>query len=165
LYRFLVTALLAAALPAAGAAQDTAPAAPAMAALGIEDAWVRALPPTQKTTAAYLTVTNRGNAPIDIVGASTGIAAQVEIHTTREVEGYTRMERLDGLSLGPGESLRLEPGGTHLMLLGLERMPLPGETVELCLQPATGPNVCADAPVRRTESAEPNHDHHHHHPQ
>ena len=157
--------MLAGVLPAAGAAQEAAPAAAGVAPLVIEEAWVRALPPTQKTTAAYLTLTTRGRAPSDIVGASTGIAAQVEIHTTREVEGYMRMERLDGLSLGPGESLRLEPGGTHLMLLGLERMPLPGETVEICLQPATGPAVCADAPVRRTESAESNHDHHHHHPQ
>jgi copper(I)-binding protein len=136
-----------------------------MPALGIEDAWVRALPPTQKTTAAYLTVTNRGDAAIDIVGASTGIAAEVEIHKTREVEGYTRMERLDGLSLAPGESLSLAPGGTHLMLLGLERMPLPGESVELCLQPAAGSPVCTDAAVRRSESDAPAHDHHHHHPQ
>ncbi len=134
-------------------------------ALGIEAAWVRALPPTQKTTAAYMTLTNRGGAAIEIVGVSTPIAAQVEIHTTREVEGYMRMERLEGLSLAPGESLRLVPGGTHLMLVGLERMPLPGENVEICLQPGAGTVVCTDAAVRRSESASPAHDHHQHHPQ
>lgn len=160
MYRFLATAVLAGALAQAVTAQDTG-----VSSLGIEEAWVRALPPTQKTTAAYMTLTNRGSAAIKIVGGSTPIAAQVEIHTTREVEGYMRMERLEGISLGPGESLRLAPGGTHLMLIGLERMPLPGESVELCLQPGAGPAVCADAAVRRSESASPAHDHHQHHSQ
>jgi len=164
LYRFLATALLAGALPQTVMAQDTL-SATGTATLGLEDAWVRALPPSQKTTAAYLTLTNRGGTAIEIVGARSGIAAQVEIHTTREVDGYTRMERLDALSLGPGESLRLAPGGTHLMLLGLERMPLPGESVELCLQPVAGPAVCTDAAVRRSEAEPPVHDHHQHHPQ
>lgn len=164
MYRFLATALLAAALAPAATAQDKAAGA-GVPALDLEGAWVRALPPTQKTTAAYLTLTNRGGTAIEIVGASTGIAEQVEIHTTREVEGYMRMERLPRLSVAPGETLRLAPGGVHLMLLGLERMPLPGESIELCLQPAAGPAVCTDADVRRSESAPPAHDHHQHHPQ
>ena len=164
MYRFLATALLAGALAPAVTAQETAPGA-GVTALGLDEAWVRALPPTQKTTAAYLTLTNRGGAAIEIVGASAGIAEQVEIHTTTEIEGYMRMERLQRLSLAPGETLRLAPGGTHLMLLGLERMPLPGESVELCLQPAAGPAVCTDADVRRSESDSPAHDHHHHHSQ
>ena len=162
MYRSLISALLACALPLAVAAQDTAPVAGAPA-LTIEDAWVRALPPVQKTTAAYLTLYNPASAGVEITGATSPIAAQVEIHTTREVDGYTRMERLDRLTVGPGDRLLLEPGGTHLMLLGLERMPLPGESVIICLQPAAGPAVCADAAVRRSESDQPAHDHHQHH--
>ena len=65
--------------------------------LKIEDAWVRALPPTQKVTAAYLTVSNPGPAAVTITGGKADLAAEVQIHSTREIDGYTRMERLQQL--------------------------------------------------------------------
>ena len=46
-------------------------AAPTVAdPLAVEDAWVRALPPTQSVTAGYLVVTNRGDDTVRIVGAA-----------------------------------------------------------------------------------------------
>lgn len=124
----------------------------------LESAWVRALPPTQKTTAAYLTLVNDGAAIAVVTGGSSPLAGRVEIHRTRHVEGYTRMEQLDTLSLAPGERLELSPGGTHLMLLDLERMPAAGEHVELCLDFQAGYRVCTLAEVR-----DGNNDMHHHH--
>ena len=133
------------------------------AVVDLAGVWVRALPPTQTNTAAYLTVTNRGDTGIRIVGASADMAGKVEIHTTREIDGYMRMEQLQGLSVAAGQSLQLAPGGTHLMLLGLARMPLSGETVHLCLQLATGDEVCTDAEVRKTAGTIQAHDHHEQH--
>ena len=52
---------------------------------------------------------------------------------------------------------------THLMLLDLERMPVEGEQVRLCLTLATGAAACATAEVRRTTGEAAMHDHHHHH--
>ena len=135
-------------------------AAQQSAVVDLADVWVRALPPTQTNTAAYLTVTNRGDTGISIVGASADVAGKVEIHTTREIDGYMRMEQLQDLSVDAGQSLQLAPGGTHLMLLGLARMPLSGETVHLCLQLATGDEVCAVAEVRKTAGTIQTHDHH-----
>jgi len=129
--------------------------------LVIEDAWVRALPPTQKVTAAYLTVSNRGSEPVAIIGGEVDIAAEVQIHTTREIEGYMRMERLQQLDIPPGGSASLAPGGTHLMLMQLGRMPTVGEKIPLCLTLARGQSVCTEAAVRKT-SAAGKHDHHHH---
>ena len=127
----------------------------------VEDAWVRALPATQNRTAAYLTVANSGDRPVEITGAIAELAGRVEIHTTREVDGLMRMEQLSGLTVAPGQSESLAPGGTHLMLLKLERMPVPGDSIELCLQLATGAAVCTQAPVRKSASAgEHNHNHH-----
>jgi len=129
----------------------------------LADAWVRALPPTQTNTAAYVTVTNPGKAAIVITAASTGLAQQVQIHRTREIEGYMRMEQLQNLPVAPGESVQLAPGGTHLMLLGLARMPMPGETVRFCLELATGEEVCTDAPVRKSAAAKNPREQHQHH--
>jgi copper(I)-binding protein len=128
-------------------------------AVVVSDAWVRALPPGQANTAAYLTLSNPGDEMITVVGASSGLAGKVEIHTTREVDGYRRMEQLEHLELAPGQVLELAPGGTHLMLLGLDQMPTVGEQVRLCLQLAAGEPVCTSADVRKSAAAGSAHDH------
>ena len=101
--------------------------------VSISGAWVRALPPTQPNTAAYLTLENTGPGAVEIVSAKSNRAERVEFHTTREVDGFVRMEQLSTLEIAAGESLVLAPGGTHLMLLGLSAMPRPGESVQICL--------------------------------
>ena len=68
---------------------------------------------------AYLTLVNRGEVAVAIVGASSNVAEKVELHTTRKVDGLMRMEQLEALAVAPGERVELAPGGTHLMLLGL----------------------------------------------
>jgi len=151
-----IAALAAGFLSLAAAAQQPA-------AIVLTDAWVRALPPAQANTAAYLTVTNNSGAAIMITGGSVPIAEKVEIHTTREIDGYMRMEPVQDLPVAPGQSVQLAPGGTHLMLLGLSQMPQPGATVKLCLELAGGDEVCTEAGVRKTASAQKSHDHHQHH--
>ena len=129
-------------------------------AIELTSAWVRALPPTQTNTAAYLTINNRSARAITIVGGSAELADSVELHVTREIDGYMRMEQLYELPVAPGQSAELAPGGTHLMLLGLARMPASGETVRLCLTMATGADVCTVAQVRKSTSGATKHDHH-----
>lgn len=135
-------------------------AAPAVAdSLTIEDAWVRALPPTQSVTAGYLTVTNNGDDTVRIVGAAAGGAGRAELHESRAEDGAMRMVPVAVLPLAPGESARFEPGGLHLMLKDLERMPAPGDSVRLCLITDDGEPSCTEAAVRRDA---PTGGHHHH---
>ena len=132
----------------------------AQAPVALEDAWVRALPPMQPNTAAYLTVQNTSAATIVVNSASASIAGRVEIHTTREVDGMMRMEQLQQVTIGPGQQLAFAPGGMHLMLLDLKRMPVPEEEVELCLQLASGEEACTVATARKAGPASHQHDHH-----
>ena len=127
----------------------------------IDHAWVRAMPPGQRNTAAYLAVTNRGSSPLEIVGATTDLANRAEIHVSREVDGYVRMEQLHSLALPPGQTVQLSPGGKHLMLLGLKEMPVPGSTARLCLSFADGQSACVDAPVQKSPAGSANHHQHH----
>ena len=133
--------------------------------LDIENAWVRALPPGQPNTAAYLTLVNRGEVVVVVESASADVADKVEIHTTRSADGLMRMEQLQSLEVAPGERLALAPGGTHLMLLGLETMPVMGDTVQLCLQLSSQSEVCTSADVRKSRdtSDSQNGQHHQHH--
>jgi copper(I)-binding protein len=141
------------------AAQTAAgPATP----LRLSGAWVRALPPGQPATAAYLTVENAGKEELVITAASADIAGRAEMHNSREIDGMMRMERVGQLPLAPGEVVEFAPGGLHLMLLELKRMPSEGEIVSLCLQPVGLQRVCADARVLRNVDGH-SMDHHGHH--
>lgn len=127
-----------------------APAATAQEVeMTLEDAWVRAMPPSGRMTAAYMTIVNNSESAYGIIGARAEHAASAELHTTRSVDGVVHMEQLEGLAIAPGERVELRPGGTHLMLMGLTFMPVPGDTVELCLELLGGAEICTEALTRR----------------
>lgn len=128
----------------------------------LSEAWIRALPPTQPVTAAYVTITNQGVAPIALSGARIEGAGRVEIHTTRQVDGLLRMEQLSTLLVEPGQAQSLAPGGAHLMLFDLESMPRAGENRQLCLLFESGDEICTAAAVRKSADAD-QHEHHQHH--
>lgn len=121
--------------------------------LAVERAWVRALPPTQSTTAAYLTLRNNSTSAHRIVSATAELADRVEFHHSIQVDGLTRMQQLPALDVAAGATLELAPGGIHLMLLGLTRMPVAGDTLQICLQPDSGAATCTRATVRREAEA------------
>ena len=66
----------------------------------------------------YLDIENHGAAPVRLVGARTPSARRIEIHTHVHDGDMMRMRKLDALAIAPGERVRLEPGGDHLMLFG-----------------------------------------------
>lgn len=140
----------------------TLAAAPgALAQALLEDAWVRALPPTQTRTAAYLVVRNTGAEVIEVTAASASVAGRVELHETLEVDGMMRMQQQSVVRIPAGASLAFAPGGLHLMLLDLVAMPAVGDAVELCLT-IDGAPICTSAETRR-DAAPQGHDPHQHH--
>jgi len=161
---FAALVLAAAAVHGAVAAEQPVRAG-SQAGVIIENAWVRAMPPSQPNTAAYLTVRNEGETRLQIVGATSEPHARVEIHTSREVDGMVSMARLQEVILEPGQSVQFAPGGMHLMMLGLNKMPAPGEQVKLCLVFDSGASACTNAEVRRVapspdDQLHQNHQHH-----
>lgn len=124
----------------------TAPAT--YAELAIEDAWVRAVPPNSRTTAAYFTVRNSGDKEQVIVRSSASVAGAAEIHDWVETDGRKKMVRQHQVSVPAGEEVVLQTGGLHMMLFRLDPVPAAGELVRLCIGVAEQPDVCADAIVK-----------------
>ncbi len=122
-------------------------AAPAAAdGPSVTDAWVRATPPGARTAAVYMTV--NGAATADrLLGAATPAADAVEIHANVAENGTTRMERLPALAVPAGAGVRLEPGGAHLMLIGLAAPLAPGTKVALSLELETAGTIEIEVPV------------------
>ena len=115
-------------------------------ALRIEEAWVCAMPPGQRMTAAYMRIV-AGEEPVRVRGVSSPIG-DAALHETQMLDGRSRMRALDALELAAGASVTLAPGGKHVMLMGLTQTPREGESVRLCLDSDRG-TICADASVRR----------------
>ncbi|WP_018260479.1 DUF1775 domain-containing protein [Methylobacterium sp. WSM2598] len=115
------------------AQQVAAQAAPAIQAgdLTIEGPWIRATPGGAKVAGGYLRVTNRGSAPDRLVGASIPLAARGEIHEMSVANGVMRMAPVEGgLTIEPGKTVELKPGGYHLMFMDLTGAAKAGEAIE-----------------------------------
>jgi copper(I)-binding protein len=56
-----------------------------------------------------------------------------QLHTTSREGGITKMRRTDGLDLPAGQPVTLQPGATHIMLIGLSEKLVPGQSFPLTL--------------------------------
>jgi periplasmic copper chaperone A len=95
----------------------------------IDGAWARATPAAARTGAIYLTITNTGGAPDTIESASTPVADKAELHEMTMEKGVMEMRPVPSLTIAPGKSLVLKPGGYHLMLIGLKAPLKEGQTL------------------------------------
>lgn len=123
-------------------------AASASAELLVDNAWVRGLPPGQTTTAVFMTLRNTGTAPLTLTGASTPVAESALLHGSMNHGGMLHMMALETLEIPAGGELKLESGGSHLMLTGLQQALVAGSEVEVTLQFADGQTRLLTLPVR-----------------
>jgi periplasmic copper chaperone A len=127
-------ALLAAA--AAGAPTLAGPAAAQEIRAGdlvIAEPWSRAAIQGGQG-AGYLRITNRGAAPDRLLSASSPAAGRLELHTHVRDGEVMRMREVPAIDIPPGQTVTLQPGGLHLMLVGLSRPLRQGETVPVTLR-------------------------------
>src|SRR6202790_5648642 len=103
--------------------------------LVITQAWSRATPRGAKVGGGYLTIENKGTAPDRLIGGSADIADKVQVHEMTTSNGVMTMRPLDkGLSIEPGRTVKLAPGGYHLMLLDLKSPLKQGDKVPVTLE-------------------------------
>jgi hypothetical protein len=107
-----------------------------IARIEVAGAWARPTMGQGTTSAAYMTIANKGDRGDMLKSARTPKAKAVELHqTTMTADGVMQMRKIEGaVPIEAGASLVLEPGGTHLMLLGLEDALRAGEELILTLE-------------------------------
>lgn len=102
----------------------------AAAEVKITAATVKATAPGQDSAAVALHIRARQDAKL--AGASSPVAARVEIHVMGHENGMMMMREVDSLALPANEVVELGVGN-HLMLVGLKRPLKAGESVPLSL--------------------------------
>lgn len=115
--------------------------------LTVADAWVRAAPGSE-VAAAYMTLHNSGPAVLRIVGVRSSLAGHAMIHETRLENGKSIMRAHEPLEIPAGETVRLAPGGLHVMLHMLSHPLAVGEQVSLELLLDGGASVAVSARVK-----------------
>lgn len=148
----LALVALAACADAPPPATDTADASGAEVldenAIAFRDAFVRAAP-AGGTSAAYLQIENGTDTADTLVAIRTDAAGRAEVHQTGEADGLRTMDPVEGgLPVGSGQTVILEPGGLHVMLLDLQRDLSPGDSLLLELDFAGRGTLTSRVPVR-----------------
>lgn len=132
------------------------PAAEGADHLVVEGAWTRATPPGAKTAAGYLVLRNTGNSDDRLVRIESPVAETIEVHSMTMDGGIMRMRRLDALLTIPaGGEVRLDPGGLHLMMMGLKAPFRQGERIGLDLVFERAGRIAVEMPVVRVGTMEP----------
>ena len=73
--------------------------------------------PGKTMRAGYLALTNNTDDAIRITRVTSDVFAAVQLHETTVEDGVARMRALPQLDIPAGETVRLERGGKHLMLM------------------------------------------------
>jgi copper(I)-binding protein len=116
-------------------------------ALVVRDAWTRQTPGSD-VAAVYLTLQNPTKQPITVTGIESSVASGAMIHETKTEGGISKMRAHEQLVIAPGETVKFEPGGLHVMLHGLKQPLAVGQSVPLVIQLADGARISAAAVVR-----------------
>ncbi len=85
----------------------------------VSDAWARASAGMAKAGAAYMTVHNKGGAD-RLVGATADVGMKAELHTHIHDGGVMKMRRVEAVDIPADGMAVLEPGGDHVMFMGLK---------------------------------------------
>jgi periplasmic copper chaperone A len=102
--------------------------------LVITQAWSRATPGGAQVAGGYLTIENKGSLPDRLLSGSTDAASRIEIHEIAMDKGIMTMRPIEGgLFIEAGKALKFEPGGRHLMFIGLAAPFREGEQISVSL--------------------------------
>ena len=136
-------------------------AAPALAQafkagdIAIDKAWSRATPKGAESGAAYLTIHNNGATPDRLTGGSADFGA-VEIHQMKTENGVMQMRELkEGLNIPAHGTIRLAPGGYHIMFTHLTKPLEKGSKITATLSFEHGGPVAVEFPVEAVGASAP----------
>lgn len=106
------------------------------------------LPPARTTAAVYAKITNNTDVTQPLNYIHSPLAENIQVHRNFYQNGMMQMRPVKKLSLSPGESISLEPGGFHLMVFGLYEPLKVGDTFEMTFEFETGHVLTAQVEVR-----------------
>lgn len=97
----------------------------------VRDAWIRGTVEGQNATGAFMELT--GKSAARLVGVATPLTKTAEVHNMKVENGVMKMSPVAGIDVPAGKTVKLAPGGHHLMLTNLQKPLNAGDRVPLQL--------------------------------
>lgn len=123
----------------------------AKADISVEQGYFRASPPGVNSGAAFLSLHNSDKAQVLLTGVQTPAADSAELHNHVEHQGMMQMRRVEAISIPPQGSVNLEPGGYHIMLMGLKAPLKAGNEMMLRLEFSDGQSIKLLLPIKKIQ--------------
>lgn len=101
--------------------------------LTIAEPWARASAGRARAGAAFMTIANAGTEADRLVAAAAAVSEVVELHTHVKDGDVMRMRQVEAIDVPAGETTALQPGGLHVMFIGLHDPLEEGETFPVTL--------------------------------
>jgi copper(I)-binding protein len=116
--------------------------------LKISAPWARATPKSASVGGGYMTITNTGTTPDRLIGGASAISSRFELHEMKLDNGIMKMRPVaGGLEIKPGQTVKFDPSGFHVMLVGLKHQLKQGEHFKATLEFAKAGKVDIDFTV------------------
>ncbi len=93
-------------------------AACSKANIEITDAYTPVRTEQQKMFAAYLDITNNTDTSVELISVQSDSFKSVMLHQSSVDNGMATMRHLDKLIIKADETVKFEPNGKHIMLMG-----------------------------------------------
>jgi len=117
----------------------------------VRDAWARPAP-QGGNGAVYFTILS--SEVDELVGVVSDIAEAAEMHESLMSGDVMEMHQLQSVPLEAGEEVTFEPGGLHIMLIGLKQDLKTGNEFEITLQFKNEAEIKVTIPVQDTPASE-----------
>lgn len=98
--------------------------------------------------AMYMTIRNPTATPDRLIKAESDVSQVVELHNMAMKEGVMSMYPVEAIDIPANGEAVLQPGGFHVMLIGLNRDLLAGDTMTVTLTFEQAGEITLQAPVR-----------------
>lgn len=120
--------------------------APPVERVQVRSAWAR-IADAGATSGAYLDLVNNDSVPLTLVSVTSDVSTNAEVHETMSQDGMSHMMARPTLTVAPGATLAMKPGGLHIMLIGVTRTLAAGDSISLALRFADSTTVSTRIPV------------------
>lgn len=115
---------------------------------GLADPYTRAAP-AGGVSAVFVRIENTTASADTLIAARTDASDDVQIHqSVQDTDGLNRMAPAETVPVPPGQTVALEPGGLHIMLLDLQRDLTVGDSLLVEFDFAQRGTLIARVPVR-----------------
>jgi copper(I)-binding protein len=123
--------------------------------IGIIHPWARATSASAANGVVYMAISNEGDTVDRLIGVASPVAGMSHLHSNEEVDGVMQMRPVDAIEIAPGDTVLIEPGGLHIMLMGLGAPLVQGTNFPMTLVFETAGSIDIEVHVEAPGAAAP----------